>query len=72
MRPSGDGSTLEGSAGQWMKARQRTAFPPNYIHSIDSTHMMMTALECSRLGEWEALLVLFVWDAAARGQGKLL
>ncbi|CAL6270165.1 unnamed protein product [Bathycoccus prasinos] len=30
------------------KSKQRSAFPPNYIHSIDSTHMMMTALECSR------------------------
>lgn len=31
---------------QWLKARQRSAFPPNFIHSIDSTHMMMTALAC--------------------------
>lgn len=28
------------------KGRQRSAFPPNYIHSLDSTHMMMTALRC--------------------------
>ncbi|KAH7437100.1 hypothetical protein KP509_05G056000 [Ceratopteris richardii] len=27
--------------------RQRTAFPPNFVHSLDSTHMMMTALECA-------------------------
>jgi hypothetical protein len=33
-----------------MKQRQRTAFPPNYIHSIDSTHMMMTAIECRNRG----------------------
>lgn len=25
---------------------QATAFPPNYIHSLDATHMMMTAIEC--------------------------
>lgn len=31
-------------------ARQRSAFPPNYIHSIDSTHMMMTATECYHQG----------------------
>lgn len=31
-------------------ARQRSAFPPNYIHSIDSTHMMMTAAECYHQG----------------------
>lgn len=27
-------------------AKQRTAFPPNYVHSLDSTHMMYTALAC--------------------------
>mmetsp|Transcript_31925 Transcript_31925/g.101695 ORF Transcript_31925/g.101695 Transcript_31925/m.101695 type:complete len:476 (+) Transcript_31925:39-1466(+) len=32
------------------KVKQRSAFPPNYIHSIDSTHMMMTAMECHRQG----------------------
>eukprot|EP00882_Tetradesmus_deserticola_P011851 GHRQ01012543.1.p1 GENE.GHRQ01012543.1~~GHRQ01012543.1.p1 ORF type:complete len:179 (+),score=85.87 GHRQ01012543.1:205-741(+) len=35
---------------QWLKARQRSAFPPNFIHSIDSTHMMMTASACSQAG----------------------
>lgn len=35
---------------QWLKSRQRSAFPPNFIHSIDSTHMMMTALACSEAG----------------------
>ena len=29
---------------------QSSAFPPNYIHSLDSSHMMMTALRCSQLG----------------------
>lgn len=29
-----------------LKRRQKTAFAPNYIHSLDSTHMMMTALGC--------------------------
>lgn len=51
-RWGGDGSSLDTSKGLWMKVRQRSAFPPNYIHSIDSTHMMMTALECAREGEW--------------------
>ena len=32
------------------KIKQRTAFPPNYVHSIDSTHMMMTAIACARAG----------------------
>lgn len=30
--------------------RQRTAFPPNYVHSLDSTHMLMTALGCKEAG----------------------
>ncbi|XP_061322660.1 DNA-directed RNA polymerase, mitochondrial [Pezoporus flaviventris] len=30
--------------------KQKNAFPPNFIHSLDSTHMMLTALHCLRLG----------------------
>lgn len=26
--------------------KQRNGFPPNFIHSLDSTHMMLTALTC--------------------------
>lgn len=33
-----------------MKARQRSAFPPNFIHSVDSSHMMLTALACAEEG----------------------
>lgn len=41
----------EGDKGSKVtKARQRSAFPPNYIHSLDSSHMMMTALRCRREG----------------------
>ena len=32
------------------RVRQSSAFPPNYIHSIDSSHMMLTALACQRHG----------------------
>eukprot|EP00698_Gefionella_okellyi_P002915 TRINITY_DN12765_c0_g1_i1.p1 TRINITY_DN12765_c0_g1~~TRINITY_DN12765_c0_g1_i1.p1 ORF type:complete len:951 (-),score=155.09 TRINITY_DN12765_c0_g1_i1:1452-4304(-) len=28
------------------RARQKSAFPPNFVHSLDSTHMLMTALAC--------------------------
>ena len=28
--------------------KQKSAFPPNYIHSLDSTHMLMTALEMKK------------------------
>ena len=34
-----------------IKTKQRTAFPPNYIHSLDSAHMMLTAIACSKAGE---------------------
>ena len=39
--------------------RQRTAFPPNFIHSLDGCHMMMTALACKRAGLCFAGSVLF-------------
>ena len=32
-------------------AKQGSAFPPNFIHSLDSTHMMMTALACKESGK---------------------
>lgn len=28
--------------------KQRNAFAPNFIHSLDSTHMMLTGLNCYR------------------------
>jgi DNA-directed RNA polymerase len=31
------------------KSKNTTAFPPNYVHSIDSTHMMLTALRCKEV-----------------------
>jgi len=36
--------------------KQRMAMPPNYVHSLDSTHMMLTALHCQRLGAIVALV----------------
>ena len=32
------------------RQRQRSAFPPNYVHSLDSTHMMLTALKSKEAG----------------------
>ena len=32
------------------KSRQVTAFPPNYVHSLDSSHMILTALEMEKKG----------------------
>jgi DNA-directed RNA polymerase len=28
--------------------KQRSAFPPNYVHSLDSCHMMLTSIECKK------------------------
>ncbi|XP_049876277.1 DNA-directed RNA polymerase, mitochondrial [Pectinophora gossypiella] len=30
--------------------KQRNAFPPNFIHSLDSSHMMLTGLHCQAAG----------------------
>ncbi|CCA72321.1 related to RPO41-DNA-directed RNA polymerase, mitochondrial [Serendipita indica DSM 11827] len=30
--------------------KQVSAFPPNFVHSLDATHMMLTALQCDRQG----------------------
>lgn len=32
------------------KTQQRRAFPPNFIHSLDATHMILTALKCNEVG----------------------
>ena len=31
-------------------ARQRSAFPPNYIHAVDASHLLMTARACAAAG----------------------
>lgn len=31
-------------------SKQKNAFPPNFIHSLDSTHMMLTSLHCAKNG----------------------
>lgn len=30
--------------------KQKNAFPPNFIHSLDSSHMMLTSLYCEKAG----------------------
>lgn len=30
--------------------KQKNAFPPNFIHSLDSSHMMLTSLHCEQIG----------------------
>ncbi|XAR51607.1 DNA-directed RNA polymerase [Bertholletia excelsa] len=42
--------TIQRETEKIMVKRQRTAFPPNFIHSLDSSHMMMTAVACKKAG----------------------
>ncbi|KAH0436080.1 hypothetical protein IEQ34_026487 [Dendrobium chrysotoxum] len=42
--------TLQRETDMVMVKRQRTAFPPNFIHSLDGSHMMMTAVACRNAG----------------------
>lgn len=37
-------------ASQVDARKQQAAFPPNYVHSLDATHMLMTAKACAELG----------------------
>ena len=32
------------------RSKQVQAFPPNFIHSLDATHMFLTALKCNEIG----------------------
>uniref|UniRef100_A0A667X041 DNA-directed RNA polymerase n=1 Tax=Myripristis murdjan TaxID=586833 RepID=A0A667X041_9TELE len=43
-------STLSRSSQRPDTVKQKNAFPPNFIHSLDSTHMMLTALHCYSAG----------------------
>ncbi|KAK1381019.1 DNA-directed RNA polymerase [Heracleum sosnowskyi] len=42
--------TLQRETDKVLARRQRTAFPPNFVHSLDGTHMMMTAIACKEAG----------------------
>jgi DNA-directed RNA polymerase len=42
--------TLSRETDKVMARRQMTAFAPNFIHSLDGSHMMMTAVACNRAG----------------------
>jgi DNA-directed RNA polymerase len=39
-----------GSEDVVSKRKQLQAFPPNFIHSLDATHMMLSAIACDRAG----------------------
>ncbi|XP_054790272.1 DNA-directed RNA polymerase 2B, chloroplastic/mitochondrial-like [Prosopis cineraria] len=42
--------TMQDETDKVMVKRQRTAFPPNFVHSLDGSHMMMTAVACKSAG----------------------
>ncbi|XP_052729325.1 DNA-directed RNA polymerase 2B, chloroplastic/mitochondrial-like isoform X1 [Vigna angularis] len=42
--------SLQRETDKVMVRRQRTAFPPNFVHSLDGSHMMMTAVACKKEG----------------------
>ncbi|KAK4798002.1 hypothetical protein SAY86_030328 [Trapa natans] len=42
--------TLQRETEKVMAKRQRTAFSPNFVHSLDGSHMMMTAIACKKAG----------------------
>ncbi|CAJ0578639.1 unnamed protein product, partial [Mesorhabditis spiculigera] len=48
-----------------LESKQVSAFPPNYVHSLDSTHMMLTTLECARKGLTFAAVHDCYWTHAA-------
>jgi DNA-directed RNA polymerase len=45
--------------------KQRSAFPPNFVHSLDATHMLMTCLEMSKRGLTYASVHDSYWTYAA-------
>jgi DNA-directed RNA polymerase len=45
--------------------KQRTAFPPNFVHSLDSTHLLMTAREFISRGRTFAGVHDSYWTHAA-------
>ncbi|KAL3427294.1 DNA-directed RNA mitochondrial polymerase [Phlyctema vagabunda] len=47
------------------KRKQLQAFPPNFIHSLDATHMILSALECDERGLSFAAVHDSFWTHAA-------
>ncbi|TVY46194.1 DNA-directed RNA polymerase, mitochondrial [Lachnellula occidentalis] len=47
------------------KRKQLQAFPPNFIHSLDATHMLLSAIKCDDLGLTFAAVHDSFWTHAA-------
>lgn len=46
-------------------SRQRSAFPPNFVHCLDSSHMLLTGLACKKAGITYASVHDSFWTHAA-------
>lgn len=59
--------TLESQGGHMpvSSARQKSAFPPNFVHSIDSAHMLLTGITCNKEGLSFAAVHDSFWTNAA-------
>jgi DNA-directed RNA polymerase len=42
--------TVDGDALPVSSMKQRSAFPPNFVHSLDATHMLLTSLQMKEKG----------------------
>ena len=59
-------SLLEPSASDPVsKRKQLQGFPPNFIHSLDATHMLLSALKCDEIGVMFASVHDSFWTHAA-------
>ncbi|KAF2672416.1 DNA/RNA polymerase [Microthyrium microscopicum] len=47
------------------KRKQMAGFPPNFVHSLDATHMLLSALKCDQLGLSFASVHDSFWTHAA-------
>ncbi|KAL2261336.1 hypothetical protein VTK26DRAFT_4384 [Humicola hyalothermophila] len=57
--------TISGRDDPVNRRKQLQAFPPNFIHSLDASHMMLSALECNDLGLTFAAVHDSFWTHAA-------
>jgi DNA-directed RNA polymerase len=48
-----------------LKRKQMQAFPPNFVHSLDATHMLLSALKCDEIGLTFAAVHDSFWTHAA-------
>jgi DNA-directed RNA polymerase len=47
------------------RRKQMAAFPPNFVHSLDATHMYLTAIKCNEMGLTFASVHDSFWTHAA-------